>query len=116
MTGRSPGQLATPWKGHAGPRWPSIPPLPGEARAALRSMARALAGEPPPCAADPEAWTSLSNPAEADAAVSACLTCPAVEPCRLYAASLWSSTPWLAGVWGAQMFGPFERPSREQAS
>lgn len=102
----------TQWQG-PGLRWSRIAGMPRSATAALHAMGRALDGQPPPCADDPEAWTSPTSPAQAADAIDVCCTCPVVAACHQYGAALRSSSPRGAdGVWGGRMHGRYEAPQR----
>ena len=63
--------------------------------AALRESLLALR-RGPVCVREPELWFS-TRPADRDAAVEACLSCPAGDACRAYAAA----ADERHGVWGA---------------
>jgi hypothetical protein len=66
--------------------------IPVGAEQAWRPLSAALGGLTPACQSDPEAWFA----AEPTAAVRACLRCPALDPCRVYA----QTARERAGVWG----------------
>lgn len=96
-------------------RTPTPPPVPLPDPAAeghLRELAQALAGEPPPCASDPEGWfpdprraTALTARAEA-----ACLPCRGRTACDALANTLQVT----AGVWAGRIRDAAPRRARQQ--
>lgn len=69
----------------------------------LVALFDALDGAEPPCAEDPEAWTS-GEAEHVAAAVEGCSRCPATAACDAYAQSLrpsvgtWAGQQWTANV------------------
>lgn len=70
--------------------------LPPGAEAAWLQVGEALAGELPPCSADPEPF--FGTAVEVASIVAVCARCPARQPCAAFGAALEAEH----GVWGGE--------------
>lgn len=88
--------MVSPWPVRAD-RSPRAGQAVDDAVPLLLELHRALDGAPPPCSADPVAWTS-SEPEDVKVAVAGCRPCPAMTQCRAYATAV---RPRI-GVWAGR--------------
>lgn len=86
MSARRPARSSTPWPRRAS-RSPRIGVDAERAAPLLVALGEALDGSLPPCADDPDVWTS-TDPTDVAVAVAGCTPCPARTECRAYATAL----------------------------